>query len=141
MTRAVDAAAAEREHVVVDREDLEALFLQTCVDIDVVCHGQDASITEADQIAAEHNAVRIGHRNDPDVLILDEINVAVEWNLISLSGQLGLIEMKPADVEIVMTGRYASEAIIEAADLVTEMNEIKHYFETEKILARRGFEF
>lgn len=76
-----------------------------------------------------------------DVLILDEINVAVEWNLISLSDQLDLIKMKSPDVEIVMTGRYASKEIIEAADLVTEMKEIKHYFETEKLLARRGFEF
>ena len=76
-----------------------------------------------------------------DVLILDEINVAVEWNLISLNDQLGLIKMKDADVEIVMTGRYARKEIIESADLVTEMKEIKHYFETEKILARRGFEF
>jgi cob(I)alamin adenosyltransferase len=79
--------------------------------------------------------------NKCDVLILDEINVAVEWNLISLNNQLSLIKIKPADVEIVMTGRYASKEIIEAADLVTEMKEIKHYFETKKILARRGFEF
>ena len=76
-----------------------------------------------------------------DVLILDEINVAVEWNLISLEDQLGLIRMKPSDVEIIMTGRYAKKPLIEAADLVTEMKEVKHYFTTRKILARRGFEF
>lgn len=76
-----------------------------------------------------------------DVLILDEINVAVEWNLISLEDQLGLIKMKPNDVELIMTGRYAKDPIIEAADLVTEMKEIKHYFNTRKLLARRGFEY
>jgi cob(I)alamin adenosyltransferase len=76
-----------------------------------------------------------------DVLILDEINVAVDWKLISLEDQLGLIRMKPDDVEIIMTGRYARPEIIEAADLVTEMKEIKHYYSTEKLLARRGFEF
>lgn len=76
-----------------------------------------------------------------DVLILDEINVAVEWNLISLDDQLGLITMKPPDVELIMTGRYARQEIIEAADLVTEMREIKHYFSTRETKARRGFEF
>ncbi|MGY5852538.1 MAG: cob(I)yrinic acid a,c-diamide adenosyltransferase [Candidatus Thorarchaeota archaeon] len=76
-----------------------------------------------------------------DVLILDEINVAVEWNLISLEDQLGLISTKPNDIELIMTGRYARVEVMEAADLVTEMTEIKHYYSTEKILARRGFEF
>ncbi len=76
-----------------------------------------------------------------DVLILDEINVAVEWNLISLENQLSLIETKPDDVELIMTGRYATVAIMEKADLVTQMTEIKHYYNEEKILARKGFEF
>ncbi|TFG33946.1 cob(I)yrinic acid a,c-diamide adenosyltransferase [Candidatus Thorarchaeota archaeon] len=76
-----------------------------------------------------------------DVLILDEINVAVEWNLISLEDQLGLIDMKPADIELIMTGRYARHEIMDIADLVTEMKEIKHYYSAKKIPARRGFEF
>ena len=76
-----------------------------------------------------------------DVLILDEINVAVEWNLISLNDQLDLIRMKPANVELIMTGRYAKQEILDAADLVTEMKEIKHYYSTKKIPARKGFEF
>jgi cob(I)alamin adenosyltransferase len=76
-----------------------------------------------------------------DVLILDEINVAVEWNLISLEDQLGLIELKPPDVELIMTGRYARSELLEAADLVTEMREIKHYYSSKKVQARKGFEF
>lgn len=76
-----------------------------------------------------------------DLLILDEINVAVEWNLITLKDQLGLIKMRPDDVELIMTGRYARQEVIDAADLVTEMHEIKHYFESKKLLARRGIEF
>ncbi|TFG34098.1 cob(I)yrinic acid a,c-diamide adenosyltransferase [Candidatus Thorarchaeota archaeon] len=76
-----------------------------------------------------------------DVLILDEINVAVEWNLISLEDQLGLADMKPTDIELIMTGRYARQEIMDIANLVTEMKEIKHYYSTEKIPARRGFEF
>jgi cob(I)alamin adenosyltransferase len=84
------------------------------------------------------NAIR---EHQCDVLILDEINVAVEWNLISLDEQLQLINTKPEDLEIIMTGRYARQEVIDAADLVTEMREVKHYFSTTKTLARKGFEF
>lgn len=76
-----------------------------------------------------------------DVLILDEINVAVEWNLFTVKDQLALLEIRPSDVELIMTGRYAKPEIIAAADLVTEMKEVKHYYNTRKITARRGFEF
>ncbi|UCE10015.1 MAG: cob(I)yrinic acid a,c-diamide adenosyltransferase [Candidatus Thorarchaeota archaeon] len=76
-----------------------------------------------------------------DVLILDEINVAVEWNLISLEDQLDLLEIRPPNVELIMTGRYASQEVIDAADLVTEMKEVKHYFSTDDVMARKGFEF
>ncbi len=76
-----------------------------------------------------------------DLLILDEINVAVEWGLISLEEQLELIRIKPSDVELIMTGRYARQEVLDAADLVTEMQEIKHYYTTKRLLARRGFEF
>ncbi len=76
-----------------------------------------------------------------DVLILDEINVAVEWNLFSVNEQLDLIRNKPEEMELIMTGRYARQEVIDAADLVTEMREVKHYFKTNNIKARRGFEF
>jgi len=76
-----------------------------------------------------------------DVLILDELNVAVEWNLITLDDQLSLVKSKPKDIEIIMTGRYARQEVIDIADLVTEMREIKHYYAEEKIQARRGFEY
>jgi cob(I)alamin adenosyltransferase len=76
-----------------------------------------------------------------DVLILDEINVAVEWNLFSLEDQLDLLDIRPSDVELIMTGRYAKQEIIDAADLVTEMKDVKHYYNMRKITARRGFEF
>ncbi|MBN2230234.1 MAG: cob(I)yrinic acid a,c-diamide adenosyltransferase [Candidatus Thorarchaeota archaeon] len=92
---------------------------------------QDA-LKLAQEILGEHRC---------DVLILDEINVAVEWNLITLEEQLQLIKTKPSDVELIMTGRYARQEIIDAADLVTEMKDIKHYFSTKKLLARKGFEF
>ncbi len=76
-----------------------------------------------------------------DVLILDEINVAVEWNLLSLHEQLELIRTKPEGMELIMTGRYAQQEVLDIADLVTEMKEVKHYYEDKKMQARRGFEF
>ena len=86
-------------------------------------------------------ALKALKERDCDLLILDEINVAVEWNLISLEEQLNLFDVKPPDVELIMTGRYATVEIMERANLVTEMTEIKHYYDTEQKPARRGFEF
>ena len=63
-----------------------------------------------------------------DMLILDEINMAVMFGLFFVNDILGLIREKPEDVELVLTGRSADPRIIEQADLVTEMYEAKHYY-------------
>jgi cob(I)alamin adenosyltransferase len=76
-----------------------------------------------------------------DLLILDELNVAVEWNLISLADVLDLIRSKPKDMELIITGRYAAKEVLAVADLVTEMKEVKHYYGEKKVPARKGFEF
>ena len=76
-----------------------------------------------------------------DLLILDELNVTVEWNLISLEEQLSLISSKPNAMELIITGRYATKEVLAAADLVTEMKEIKHYYSDKKVQARKGFDF
>jgi len=75
-----------------------------------------------------------------DLVILDEINVALNLRLLSVKQVLELIKNKPAHVEIVLTGRYAPEEIIEAADLVTEMREVKHPFQ-KGIPSREGIEY
>lgn len=74
-----------------------------------------------------------------DVVIMEEINVAVMYGLIGTDAILDVIKNKPAGVELVLTGRYAKREIIEAADLVTEMKMIKHYF-NEGVPARKGIE-
>ena len=74
-----------------------------------------------------------------DVVILDEINVAVEYGLISFSDLLHLLNSKPEEVEIVLTGRNARPELLERADLVTEMVKRKHYFD-EGVPARKGME-
>jgi len=74
-----------------------------------------------------------------DVMVLDEANVAVKYGLFSEQKLLELIALKPENVELLITGRGASPRIIEKADLVTEMKEVKHYFR-EKVKARVGIE-
>lgn len=74
-----------------------------------------------------------------DLVILDEANIAVYFKLLSVEDLLALIDEKPESVELVFTGRKADPKLIERADLVTEMKEIKHYY-SEGLLARKGIE-
>ncbi len=74
-----------------------------------------------------------------DIVILDEINVAVDYGLIPLKEVLELMESKPESVELILTGRYAKPEILEKADLVTEMVERKHYYQ-KGIQSREGIE-
>ncbi len=73
------------------------------------------------------------------MVILDEANVAVAFGLLQLDDIIELIDLKPREVELVITGRWAHRRVIEAADLVTEMQEIKHYYQ-QGVLARAGVE-
>ena len=79
------------------------------------------------------------NKNEYDVVILDEANVAVKLGLISVQALVSLIINKPHKLEMVITGRYASPRIIEIADIVTEMKAIKHYFK-KGVAARVGIE-
>ena len=75
-----------------------------------------------------------------DVLILDEINYAVDLGLIKIEQVIELIKMKPDDLDLVLTGNNARQEIIDLADLVTEMKEIKHPFKSG-IKAKKGIDF
>jgi len=74
------------------------------------------------------------------LIILDEINVALDYNLVELDQVMELIDIRPSHVELVLTGRNAHEKIIEAADLVTEINLVKHPY-YQGVEAREGIEF
>ncbi len=74
-----------------------------------------------------------------DIVILDEINVAIDYGLVQLSDLLSLLENKPKEVGIVLTGRNAKAEIVERADLVTEMLDRKHYYD-KGVSARKGIE-
>ena len=73
------------------------------------------------------------------IVILDEINMAVWFELITLEEVLELIDTRPEGVELILTGRRAAEEVIARADLVTEMCEVKHYY-TQGVGAREGIE-
>jgi len=74
-----------------------------------------------------------------DMVVLDEANVALHFHLFSLPELLTLIDAKPEATELVITGRHAPPELIARADLVTEMREIKHYYQAG-VAARTGIE-
>lgn len=74
-----------------------------------------------------------------NLIILDEVCVAIYFKLFNTTEVLDFIKSKPADVELILTGRYCPQELIDAADLVTEMKEVKHYYQTG-VLARKGIE-
>jgi len=75
-----------------------------------------------------------------DIVVLDEINTAHFFHLVTLDEVLDFVTHKPDGVELVFTGRYVPPELIEAANLVTEMKELKHYFENGT-KSRKGIEF
>ncbi|PKQ28079.1 MAG: cob(I)yrinic acid a,c-diamide adenosyltransferase [Candidatus Anoxymicrobium japonicum] len=75
-----------------------------------------------------------------DIVILDEVNVAVELGVLTASEVLPLIDERPDGVEVVLTGRYAPEEFCERADLITEMKKVKHYHDNG-VPMREGIEF
>jgi cob(I)alamin adenosyltransferase len=75
-----------------------------------------------------------------DMIILDEIIYAVGFKLLQVEDLFGLIDVKPPEMHLVMTGRNAPEALVDRADLVTEMKEIKHPF-SRGIKAQKGVEY
>jgi len=78
----------------------------------------------ADGLALAANAMRKGLF---DVVILDDVNLAVRYGLVHVEQVLELLDLRPAGVELVLTGRDAHPELVAAADLVTEMTQIKHY--------------
>ena len=76
---------------------------------------------------------------DYRLVILDEANIAVNFKLFTVEDLLEAVALKPAGVELVITGRNADPKLIARADLVTEMREVKHYY-THGVTARRGIE-
>ena len=98
---------------------------------------------DPEDVRLAHEALEIARQNLTgglyDLVILDEINGAVSFGLITVDEVLTLVELKPPNVELVLTGRNVHERILAAADLVTEMRELKHYYKAG-VPARIGIE-
>lgn len=75
-----------------------------------------------------------------DLVVFDEINTSIFFGLLDQKDLFELLDKKPEKTEVILTGRKASDEIIDYADLVTEMKEIKHYFNTQGVNARLGIE-
>jgi cob(I)alamin adenosyltransferase len=97
-----------------------------------------------DHQKAAKNAIEVAKQKiasgNYDIMILDEINYAAKLNLISQQDILDVIAAKPEKTSLVLTGNYVPEAIMDAADLVTEMKEIKHPYQ-KGIKAKKGIDF
>lgn len=104
----------------------------------------DDSLPEEDHrkaaLAAANRAIEILRSSDYDIVILDEINVATATGLLPTEKVLQIIEAKPQNVHLILTGRGAPQEVIDRADLVTEMREIKHPYQKGR-LAQKGIDF
>ena len=110
-------------------------------------YGRDCFIinepTPDDKEAAQDGFERIRQivgAGKHELVILDELNIAIYYGLISIDEVLRLIKDKPSHVELVITGRYAPDELLKVADLVTEMKEVRHYYQ-KGVQARKGIEF
>jgi len=99
-------------------------------------HPEDVALARETFAAAREKVVSGRY----DMVILDEVNYAVSYGLLDVESVLGLIREKPAPVHLVLTGRDARPEVVEAADLVTEMREVKHAFR-QGVKAQKGIEF
>ena len=105
-------------------------------------HHQENGVSFVEREAAEAGmaaakAAMVG--GDYRIVVLDEINTLLYFKIIAMEPVLCFLEQKPAGVELILTGRYAPQAIIDRADLVTDMKEIRHYYK-KNIQARTGIE-
>ncbi len=100
-------------------------------------------VTDEDRAAAADGLRRaraLVESGEYDLVVLDELVTAVFFELVPLADVLALVAAKPASVELVITGRRAPDELVAAADLVTEMRPLKHYFEAG-VRARPGIEY
>lgn len=102
----------------------------------------DTQPTAADAVQAQRAWTRCSHilkSDEYDVIVLDELCIALSFNLIPIENILHDLQSRNPSTEVVITGRYAPQALITLADLVTEMREVKHYYK-RGVLSRNGID-
>lgn len=119
--------------------DIPEITLEQYGDLGYLREGavNEAHVTQAQQGLEKGRAAL--HSGDYDLVILDEIVIAHWFGLLTLDEILALVDEKPDNVELILTGRRAPQTLIDRADLVTEMCEVKHYY-AQGVGARPGIE-
>lgn len=109
--------------------------------LDRIVYSDNVSDEDKKQAELGWNTAKHAIKNNEfQLIILDEANIALDLKLINLNEMIEVLKNKPEDMEIVLTGRNAKPEIIEAADLVSEIKPVKHYWD-KGIEARKGIEF
>ncbi len=123
------------------------LLRERCPEVDIVQFGAGGFITSTpsgNDLEKAHNGIEHLRNalacDDYDMVIADEILGALSAGVVTLDEITTLIAERPSHLELIFTGRNAPQEIIEKADLVTEMNCIKHYYD-KGVQARKGIEF
>ncbi len=125
--------------------------LAACRDIENITieqHGRDEFVDPKNPEKIDVDMARDGWRRameivaaeSPDLLVLDEVNVAIAFGLLDPDEVSDFIKSRPEGLDIILTGRYAPDILIELADTVTEMREIKHHYNSG-IQMRKGIEY
>ncbi|MDT3698672.1 MAG: cob(I)yrinic acid a,c-diamide adenosyltransferase [Thermincola sp.] len=112
---------------------------QACMECFVKDNGATAKDLDYVQLAV-NEAEEFMKNKSCDILILDEIGNVLRYKMLTIGRVLDLIREKPSDMELILTGRGMPAGIIDAADMVTEMNEVKHPF-NNGVGSRRGIEY
>ena len=98
--------------------------------------------SEADRLAAESGLAHLKEKmcsGKYDLIILDEVGIALHYQLLTCEALLAFLDARPSHVELVLTGRYIPQEILDHADLITEMREVRHYY-SQGVEARDGIE-
>jgi len=114
--------------VTIKQYGLECFIVNTPTQADIDVARKGLEEVSAILLSGEYNMV-----------ILDEANIAIFYKLFTAAALIEVLKRKPENVEVIITGRYACPEIMEAADLVTEMKEVKHYY-TQGVQGRIGIE-
>jgi len=125
----IESAKRLHPHIVIEQMGLDT-FVHVSGRID-----EDVEMAEK----GLHRARQAMTTENWDIIVLDEINVAVYFRLLKIEDVLKLMDEKPQGMELILTGRYAPHQFVARADLVTRMDSLKHYF-NDGISARDGIE-
>ncbi len=109
--------------------------------LDRIVYSDNKNESDEKEIKKGWELAKKAIKNDEyNLIILDEANIAIDLGFIDIDEVIDVLKNKPEEMEIVLTGRNANERIIEIAHLVSEINPVKHYWDTG-IAARKGIEY